>query len=180
MTITITSSFGADPSAMGTASPVYSSSSSGRNDSSTAHSAALDDEFPGVHNVKAYSYKELKMATDDFSRANKIGEGGFGCVYKGQLGKGKMAAIKVLSSESRQGKKEFLNEIQAIWDIEHENIVKLYGCCVEGDQRILVYEYLENNSLAHTFLGNNIPSPPNGFSILRVGLITDSGLKQKA
>ncbi|XP_073155581.1 cold-responsive protein kinase 1-like [Henckelia pumila] len=122
-------------------------------DSSTTHSAALDDEFPGVHNVKAYSYKELKMATDDFSRANKIGEGGFGCVYKGQLGKGKMAAIKVLSSESRQGKNEFLNEIQAIWDIEHENLVKLYGCCVEGDQRILVYEYLENNSLAHTFLG---------------------------
>lgn len=64
-----------------------------------------------------------------------------------------MGAIKVLSSESRQGKREFLNEIQAIWGIKHENLVKLYGCCVEGDQRILVYEYLENNSLAHTFLG---------------------------
>lgn len=124
-----------------------------RKDSGTRHSTELDNEFPGVHKVNTYSYEELRMATNDFSSANKIGEGGFGCVYKGQFGNGKMGAIKVLSSESRQGKREFLNEIQAIWDIEHENLVKLYGCCVEGDQRILVYEFLENNSLAHTFLG---------------------------
>lgn len=64
-----------------------------------------------------------------------------------------MAAIKVLSSESRQGIREFLTEIQVISDIEHENLVKLYGCCVEGNQRILVYNYLENNSLARTLLG---------------------------
>ncbi|XP_073280168.1 cold-responsive protein kinase 1-like [Primulina huaijiensis] len=125
----------------------------GRKASGTRHGDEFDDEFPGVHKVNAYSYEALRMATDDFSSANKIGEGGFGCVYKGQFEKGKMGAIKVMSSESRQGKREFLNEIQAIWDIEHENLVKLYGCCVEGDQRILVYEYLENNSLAHTFLG---------------------------
>lgn len=64
-----------------------------------------------------------------------------------------MAAIKVLSSESRQGVKEFLTEIQVISDVKHGNLVKLYGCCVEGDQRILVYDYLENNSLAQTLLG---------------------------
>ncbi|XP_075482217.1 cold-responsive protein kinase 1-like [Primulina tabacum] len=124
-----------------------------RKDSGTRHWAELDDEFPGVHKVNAYSYEALRKATNDFSSENKIGEGGFGCVYKGHFGKGKMGAIKVMSSESRQGKREFLNEIQAIWDIDHENLVKLYGCCVEGDQRILVYEYLENNSLAHRFLG---------------------------
>lgn len=67
-----------------------------------------------------------------------------------------MAAIKVLSPESRQGVKEFLTEIQMISDIDHENLVKLYGCCVEGTHRILVYNYLENNSLARTLLGTHL------------------------
>ncbi|KAJ6966821.1 cold-responsive protein kinase 1-like [Populus alba x Populus x berolinensis] len=87
-----------------------------------------------------------------FSTANKIGEGGFGSVYKGRLKHGRIAAIKVLSAESRQGAKEFLAEIQAMSEIEHENLVKLYGCCVEDNHRILVYNYLENNSLAQTLL----------------------------
>ncbi|KAH6822849.1 Protein kinase superfamily protein [Perilla frutescens var. hirtella] len=113
----------------------------------------LEDEFPGVQNVTLYSYKELRIATNDYSPVNKIGEGGFGSVYKGKLKNGQMAAIKVLSADSRQGVREFLTEIQVISDIEHENLVKLYGCCVEQDQRILVYNYLENNSLAKTLLG---------------------------
>lgn len=73
---------------------------------------------------------------------------------QGRLKDGKIAAIKVLSAESRQGVKEFLTEIQVISEIEHENLVKLYGCCVEGNHRILVYNYLENNSLAQTLIGN--------------------------
>lgn len=68
-----------------------------------------------------------------------------------------MAAIKVLAPESRQGVREFLTEIQVISDTEHENLVKLYGCCVESNQRILVYNYLENNSLAQTLLGMPLP-----------------------
>ncbi|CAK7323934.1 unnamed protein product [Dovyalis caffra] len=72
---------------------------------------------------------------------------------QGRLKHGKMAAIKVLSAESRQGVKEFLAEIKAMSEIDHENLVKLYGCCVEGDHRILVYSYIENNSLAQTLLG---------------------------
>lgn len=75
---------------------------------------------------------------------------------QGQLKDGKMAAIKVLSAESKQGLKEFLTEIDVISKIEHENLVKLYGCCVEGNQRILVYNYLENNSLAQTLIGKYI------------------------
>ncbi|KAK4386846.1 Cold-responsive protein kinase [Sesamum angolense] len=125
----------------------------GRRLDSATGNPELDDELSGVHNVHLYSYKELRIATDDFSPVNKIGEGGFGSVFKGKLRNGQMAAIKVLSSESRQGVREFLTEIQVISDIEHENLVKLYGCCVEGNQRILVYNYLENNSLAHTLLG---------------------------
>ncbi|KAI4323156.1 hypothetical protein L6164_022785 [Bauhinia variegata] len=113
----------------------------------------IDEELSGIRNVKLYSYKELSIATEDFSPANKIGEGGFGSVYKGRLKDGKIAAIKVLSAESRQGVKEFLTEIEVISEIEHNNLVKLYGCCVEANNRILVYNYLENNSLAQTLLG---------------------------
>ncbi|KAL2326860.1 hypothetical protein Fmac_020287 [Flemingia macrophylla] len=125
----------------------------------TKHDPDIDEELQGIQNVRIYTYKELKVATDNFSPANKIGHGGFGSVYKGLLKDGKLAAIKVLSAESSQGVKEFMTEINVISEIEHENLVKLYGCCVEGNQRILVYNYLENNSLAQTLLGsghNNI------------------------
>ncbi|CAL5405166.1 cold-responsive protein kinase 1 [Camellia sinensis] len=130
----------------------------GRRDKSEKLSTQFDAELQGVNNVNLYTYKELRTATDDFSHANKIGEGGFGSVYKGRLKNGNIAAIKVLSPESRQGVKEFLTEIKVISDIEHENLVKLYGCCVEGDHRILVYNYLENNSLAQTLIGGSYSS----------------------
>ncbi|RDX81253.1 Cold-responsive protein kinase 1, partial [Mucuna pruriens] len=118
------------------------------------HDPDIDEELSGIQNVRIYTYKDLKVATDNFSPANKIGQGGFGSVYKGLLKDGKVAAIKVLSAESSQGVKEFMTEINVISEIEHENLVKLYGCCVEGSQRILVYNYLENNSLAQTLLGS--------------------------
>ncbi|XAR67291.1 Non-specific serine/threonine protein kinase [Bertholletia excelsa] len=113
----------------------------------------FSEELSSVQNVKLYKYEELRIATDGFSAENKIGVGGFGSVYKGKLQNGNIAAIKVLSADSTQGVKEFLTEIKVISDIEHENLVKLYGCCVEADHRILVYNYLENNSLARTLLG---------------------------
>ncbi|XP_027342402.1 cold-responsive protein kinase 1 isoform X1 [Abrus precatorius] len=121
--------------------------------SSAKQEQETDEDISGIHNVRLYTYKELRNATEEFSPANKIGEGGFGSVYKGRLKNGKYAAIKVLAPESRQGVKEFLTEINVISEIEHENLVKLYGCCVEKNNRILVYNYLENNSLAQTLLG---------------------------
>ncbi|KAL6873758.1 hypothetical protein ACP4OV_013840 [Aristida adscensionis] len=113
-----------------------------------------NDDFSGAENISRYSYRELARATADFDQANKIGEGGYGPVYKGTLKDGTAIAVKVLSLHSRQGAKEFLNELLAISDVTHENLVKLYGCCVEGNHRILVYNYLENNSLAQTLLGS--------------------------
>lgn len=74
--------------------------------------------------------------------------------WQGILKDGIAVAIKVLSAESSQGVREFLTEINVIASIEHKNLVKLYGCCVQGDHRILVYGYLENNSIAQTLLGN--------------------------
>lgn len=64
-------------------------------------------------------------------------------------------AVKQLSSKSRQGNREFLNEIGMISALQHPHLVKLYGCCVEGDQLLLVYEYMENNSLARALFGNS-------------------------
>ncbi|KAL5715972.1 non-specific serine/threonine protein kinase [Ranunculus cassubicifolius] len=113
----------------------------------------VDEEVSGISNVVMYSYKELRIATEDFSQSHKIGEGGFGSVYKGKLKNGTLVALKVLSSLSKQGVREFLTELNLITDIEHENLVKLLGCCVEDSHRILVYGYLENNSLARTLLG---------------------------
>ncbi|KAL6603158.1 hypothetical protein ACP70R_043519 [Stipagrostis hirtigluma subsp. patula] len=113
-----------------------------------------NDDFTGAENITRYSYRELVRATANFDQANKIGEGGYGPVYKGTLKDGTAIAVKVLSLHSRQGANEFLNELLAISDVTHENLVKLYGCCVEGSHRILVYNYHENNSLAQTLLGS--------------------------
>ncbi|KAL6652016.1 hypothetical protein ACP70R_010941 [Stipagrostis hirtigluma subsp. patula] len=112
------------------------------------------DGDDGVHRVKVFSYNELRKATQDFSGANKIGEGGFGSVFRGVLRDGTTVAVKVLSATSRQGVREFLTELTAISDIKHDNLVTLIGCCAEGSHRILVYNYLENNSLAQTLLGS--------------------------
>ncbi|XP_065877571.1 probable LRR receptor-like serine/threonine-protein kinase RFK1 isoform X2 [Euphorbia lathyris] len=95
-----------------------------------------------------FSLKQIRAATDNFDPANKIGEGGFGPVYKGLLRDGTVIAVKQLSSISRQGNREFLNEIGMISCLQHPNLVKLHGFCVEGDQLLVIYEYLENNSLA--------------------------------
>ncbi|KAJ8532849.1 hypothetical protein K7X08_015738 [Anisodus acutangulus] len=106
-------------------------------------------------NFTVYNYNDLKVATHGFKASNKIGEGGFGSVYKGLLKGGIFVAVKVLSVEleSMRGEREFVSEIAALSDIKHENLVNLRGCCVDGAHRLLVYDYMENNSLAQTFLG---------------------------
>ncbi|KAK4730965.1 hypothetical protein R3W88_023953 [Solanum pinnatisectum] len=106
-------------------------------------------------NFSVYSYNDLKAATHGFRASNKIGEGGFGSVYKGRLQDGNFMAVKVLSVEleSMRGEREFVSEIAALCDIKHENLVNLRGCCVDGAHRLLVYDYMENNSLSLTFLG---------------------------
>ncbi|KAG8046732.1 hypothetical protein GUJ93_ZPchr0008g12418 [Zizania palustris] len=108
----------------------------------------------GENRVRVFYYSELRKATHDFSGANKIGEGGFGSVFRGRLKDGTFVAVKVLSATSRQGVREFINELTAISGIMHENLITLVGCCAEGSHRILVYNYLENNSLQHTLLGS--------------------------
>ncbi|PQM40458.1 putative LRR receptor-like serine/threonine-protein kinase [Prunus yedoensis var. nudiflora] len=96
---------------------------------------------------KTFSYAALRAATEDFNPSNKIGEGGYGPIYKGTLSDGRVVAVKQLSAASHQGKSQFVTEIAMISAVQHRNLVKLYGCCIEASHRILVYEYLENKSL---------------------------------
>ncbi|WZY77990.1 hypothetical protein YC2023_024374 [Brassica napus] len=105
--------------------------------------------------VKPYTfaYSELKSATQDFNPSNKLGEGGFGSVYRGNLADGREIAVKMLSVGSQHGKGQFVAEIIAISSVLHRNLVKLYGCCYEGDHRLLVYEYLTNGSLDRALFG---------------------------
>ncbi|GLJ10152.1 hypothetical protein SUGI_0123050 [Cryptomeria japonica] len=95
-----------------------------------------------------FSLRLMKIATQNFDPKNKIGEGGFGAVYKGILPGGRKVAIKQLSHLSRQGNREFLTEVSTISAVQHPNLVKLYGCCAEGGELLLVYEYMENGNLA--------------------------------
>lgn len=89
----------------------------------------------------------ISAATDEFSFASKIGEGGFGSVYKGVLPNGKEVAVKRLSKDSGQGLHEFKNEVILIAKLQHRNLVRLLGCCIHRDERMLVYEYMPNKSL---------------------------------
>ncbi|KAK9949624.1 hypothetical protein M0R45_005141 [Rubus argutus] len=115
-----------------------------------------DEEFYGIDvGPLTFNFSELKTATNDFDPANKLGEGGFGPVYKGTLNDGRrVIAVKQLSAVSHQGKNQFVTEIATISAVQHNNLVKLYGFCTEGVKRLLVYEYLENNSLDQALFGN--------------------------
>ncbi|CAA7405682.1 unnamed protein product [Spirodela intermedia] len=94
-----------------------------------------------------FSFDCISKATGKFNESNKLGEGGFGLVYKGTLPDGRVVAVKRLSETSGQGVEEFKNEVRLIAKLQHRNLVRLIGCCVQADEKILVYEYLPNKSL---------------------------------
>ncbi|XP_057856581.1 probable LRR receptor-like serine/threonine-protein kinase At1g07650 isoform X3 [Cryptomeria japonica] len=117
--------------------------------------AANDDtELTNMDTISnTFSLEVIKNATNDFNPENKIGEGGFGAVFKGILPDGKMVAVKQMFPKARRGIRDFLNEVGTISAMQHPNLVELYGFCVEGKQLLLVYEYMENNSLARCLYG---------------------------
>ncbi|XP_015695988.2 probable LRR receptor-like serine/threonine-protein kinase At1g56140 [Oryza brachyantha] len=102
-----------------------------------------------------FTSAELKLATDNFSSQNVIGEGGYGPVYKGKLTDGRIIAVKQLSQSSHQGKNEFVTEVATISAVQHRNLVKLYGCCIDSSTPLLVYEYLKNGSLDRALFGHS-------------------------
>ncbi|PON83560.1 GPCR kinase [Trema orientale] len=116
--------------------------------------ASREKELKGLDlQTGFFTFRQIKAATNNFDPTNKIGEGGFGSVYKGILLDGSIIAVKQLSSKSKQGNREFVNEIGMISGLQHPNLVRLYGCCIEENQLLLVYEYMENNSLARALFG---------------------------
>ncbi|KAK9714866.1 hypothetical protein RND81_06G126200 [Saponaria officinalis] len=97
-----------------------------------------------------YDFATVKAATDNFSEANKLGQGGFGSVYKGKIPNGQEIAVKRLASNnSGQGEAEFKNEIALLAKLQHRNLVRLLGFCLEKKERILIYEFVPNASLDH-------------------------------
>ncbi|XP_037415913.1 G-type lectin S-receptor-like serine/threonine-protein kinase B120 isoform X2 [Triticum dicoccoides] len=94
-----------------------------------------------------FDFSGILHATNNFSKEAQLGQGGFGPVYKGQLPDGMEIAVKRLASHSGQGFREFKNEVELAAKLQHNNLVKLMGCCIEGDEKLLVYEYLANKSL---------------------------------
>ncbi|KAK9750270.1 hypothetical protein RND81_02G183100 [Saponaria officinalis] len=96
---------------------------------------------------KQFSYDTLSKATDRFHPSRKLGEGGFGPVFKGKLVDGREVAVKMLSQHSRQGQREFINEAKLLARVQHRNVVNLLGYCTHGEHKLLVYEYVLNESL---------------------------------
>ncbi|XP_020208648.1 cysteine-rich receptor-like protein kinase 10 isoform X3 [Cajanus cajan] len=96
---------------------------------------------------KIFPYETLVAATKNFHILNKLGEGGFGPVYKGKLNDGREIAVKKLSHRSNQGKTQFLNEARLLARVQHRNVVNLFGYCTHGSEKLLVYEYVPRESL---------------------------------
>ncbi|OAY35709.1 L-type lectin-domain containing receptor kinase IX.1 [Manihot esculenta] len=107
---------------------------------------------------RKFSYNDLDSATKNFSHERKLGEGGFGAVYKGYLANLDMAvAVKKISRGSKQGKKEYITEVRVISRLRHRNLVQLIGWCHEGGEFLLVYEFMPNGSLDSHLFGKKSP-----------------------
>ncbi|PON79928.1 S-receptor-like serine/threonine-protein kinase [Trema orientale] len=107
------------------------------------HSNVLSEDVE----LPSFDLDTIMNAIDNFSSENKIGEGGFGPVYKGVLPTGEEIAVKRLSKDSGQGIIEFKNEVILIAKLQHRNLVRLLGCCIHREERMLIYEYMRNRSL---------------------------------
>ncbi|ANM57759.1 Protein kinase superfamily protein [Arabidopsis thaliana] len=104
-----------------------------------------------------FSYEELAEITQGFARKNILGEGGFGCVYKGTLQDGKVVAVKQLKAGSGQGDREFKAEVEIISRVHHRHLVSLVGYCISDQHRLLIYEYVSNQTLEHHLHGKGLP-----------------------
>lgn len=97
--------------------------------------------------LQLLTFEKLSEATDNFHESNMLGRGGFGQVYKGKMEDGQEIAVKRLSRASGQGIEEFMNEVEVISKLQHRNLVKLLGCSAQGEEKMLIYEYMPNKSL---------------------------------
>ncbi|KAL8528869.1 hypothetical protein ACS0TY_006367 [Phlomoides rotata] len=122
----------------------------GRNNPEGANLTSMNDDLERGAGPRRFSYKQLESATNKFSNERKLGEGGFGGVYKGYLVEQDVPiAVKKFSRKSKQGKKEYLTEVKIISMLRHKNLVQLIGWCHDNSEFLLVYEFMPKGSLDH-------------------------------
>ncbi|KAF9620339.1 hypothetical protein IFM89_011074 [Coptis chinensis] len=141
--------------------PMMSSSEISSNFSGGQRHPVLPPPSPNLalgFNKSSFSYEELAHATNGFSQANLLGQGGFGYVHKGVLPNGKIIAVKSLKSGSGQGEREFQAEVEIISRVHHRHLVSLVGYCIAGGQRMLIYEFVPNNNLEYHLHGKGRPT----------------------
>ncbi|XVF14238.1 hypothetical protein REPUB_Repub09cG0040900 [Reevesia pubescens] len=148
--------------------PVVSSSTT-TNAESTPSTPNISEELKVASQLRKFSFNELKLATRSFRPESLLGEGGFGCVFKGWInengtapgkpGTGLAVAVKTLNHDGLQGHREWLAEVNYLGDLLHTNLVKLIGYCIEDDQRLLVYEFMARGSLENHLFRRSMPLP---------------------
>ncbi|TXG61390.1 hypothetical protein EZV62_012753 [Acer yangbiense] len=137
------------------------SSSGGSGSNYSGSENPLPPPSPGLSlgfSKSTFSYEELARATDGFSEANLLGQGGFGYVHRGVLPNGKEVAVKQLKAGSGQGEREFQAEVEIISRVHHKHLVSLVGYCIAGVQRMLVYEFVPNNTMEFHLHGKDRPT----------------------
>ncbi|KAL0286043.1 UNVERIFIED_CONTAM: putative serine/threonine-protein kinase PBL3, partial [Sesamum angustifolium] len=158
-----------ESSSIGTSQPAEASLSfSSMSSSCILPMPMSESEILSSPYLKAFSLDELRKATANFCENSLLGEGGFGCVYKGWLdvetltaarpGSGMPVAIKKLIHSGFQGHNEWLSEVNYLGRLRHQNLVKLFGYCLDGEDRILVYEFMPGGSLEKHLFKRNSPS----------------------
>ncbi|CAN8287165.1 unnamed protein product [Cochlearia groenlandica] len=172
----------------GKRSDLYGLTISRRKSSSTVAAAQkTEGEILDSTQVKSFTFNELKLATRNFRPDSVIGEGGFGCVFKGWLdetnltptkpGTGLVIAVKKLNQESIQGHREWLTEINYLGQFNHPNLVKLIGYCLEEEHHLLVYEFMQKGSLEnHLFRRGTYFKPLSWLLRIKVALDVAKGL----
>ncbi|KAK8507604.1 hypothetical protein V6N12_017897 [Hibiscus sabdariffa] len=148
--------------------PVLTSSTT-TNAESTPSTSNLSEELKVASRLRKFSFNELKLATRSFRPESLLGEGGFGCVFKGWInengtapvkpGAGLPVAVKTLNHDGLQGHREWLAEVNYLGDLLHTNLVKLIGYCIEDNQRLLVYEFMPRGSLENHLFRRSMPLP---------------------
>ncbi|XVE54268.1 hypothetical protein DITRI_Ditri03aG0067000 [Diplodiscus trichospermus] len=141
--------------------PPFMSSSGGSGSNYSGSENPFPPPSPGIalgFSKSTFTYEELARATDGFSDANLLGQGGFGYVHKGVLPNGKEVAIKQLKAGSGQGEREFQAEVEIISRVHHKHLVSLVGYCITGTTRMLVYEFVPNNTLEFHLHGKGRPT----------------------
>ncbi|OIW21985.1 hypothetical protein TanjilG_21165 [Lupinus angustifolius] len=147
--------------------PVVSSTST--SNTSNSSSSKLEEELKVSSRLRKFAFNDLKLATRNFRPESLLGEGGFGCVFKGWIeengtapvkpGTGLTVAVKTLNHDGLQGHKEWLAEVNFLGDLVHPNLVKLIGYCIEDDQRLLVYEFMPRGSLENHLFRRSLLLP---------------------